>query len=133
MYLGRIAEIADRDDISTTRRRHPYTQSLLSAVPVADPRHVSEPSARRRIILQGRRAEPGQFVVAWCVEPPILRDAGRGFGPIAIVLGAFGLVLLGVTVPDRPGLAAARRLGDGAARRHQPVVPVPTPALEAGQ
>ena len=37
MYLGRIVELGDRDAIYA-RPRHPYTASLLSAVPLPDPR-----------------------------------------------------------------------------------------------
>lgn len=36
MYLGRIVELADRDDIFRNPQ-HPYTESLLAAVPVPDP------------------------------------------------------------------------------------------------
>ncbi|MGG4144203.1 dipeptide ABC transporter ATP-binding protein [Paenibacillus algorifonticola] len=47
MYLGRIVELADRDDLFA-RPKHPYTQALLSAVPVPDPTIRKE-----RIVLTG--------------------------------------------------------------------------------
>ncbi len=49
MYLGRIVEIADWQEIYDDPR-HPYTQSLLSAIPIPDP--VIE-AKRQRIILEG--------------------------------------------------------------------------------
>jgi oligopeptide/dipeptide ABC transporter ATP-binding protein len=47
MYLGRLMEIAPRRELFGNPR-HPYTQALLSAIPVPDP-----DARQRRVILQG--------------------------------------------------------------------------------
>ena len=63
MYLGRVVEITDRERIFAAPR-HPYTQALLSAIPIPDPalRHS-------RVILTGDVPSP--------VNPP----AGCRFHP----------------------------------------------------
>jgi len=52
MYLGRIVELADRDALFSAPR-HPYTEILLSAAPVPDPR-----TPARRMLLQGDPPSP---------------------------------------------------------------------------
>ena len=56
MYLGQVVELGETEDVFT-HPRHPYTQALLSAIPVPDP-VVERP--RQRIILKGDLPSPSE-------------------------------------------------------------------------
>ena len=87
MYLGRVVEIADADELNASPI-HPYTQSLLSAVPYPDPKMAKE---RQRIILEGDVPSPlhmptgcafrtrCKYATEQCAkECPTLTDIGNG-------------------------------------------------------
>ncbi len=87
MYLGKIVEMAVSDDI-INRPMHPYTQSLISAIPIPDPEKAR---ARCRIVLEGEVPSPldvpsgcafrtrCRFAVQQCKEEtPALQDLGGG-------------------------------------------------------
>lgn len=52
MYLGKVVEVADRDQLFSNPT-HPYTEALLSAIPVPDPRR-----RRQRVLLSGDPPSP---------------------------------------------------------------------------
>ncbi len=85
MYLGRIVEIAPSRDLYTTPR-HPYTEALLSAVPIPDPT-----VKRKRVVLEGDVPNPinppaGCHFHPRCpraqerckIEAPVLREMAPG-------------------------------------------------------
>lgn len=54
MYLGKLVELADSYEL-TFHNMHPYTRSLISAIPVADPKTARE---NKRIVLEGDVPSP---------------------------------------------------------------------------
>ena len=72
MYLGKMVEIGDEDQIYS-RPTHPYTQALLSAVPVPDPTLRNSPGADRA---DRGRAQPGQPAERLPLPHPLLEGPG---------------------------------------------------------
>ncbi|HEY3417497.1 MAG TPA: oligopeptide/dipeptide ABC transporter ATP-binding protein [Armatimonadota bacterium] len=63
MYAGKIVEMAAVDDLYGMPR-HPYTEALLSAIPIPDPRRRSQ-----RILLSGEVADPAHLPTGCAFHP----------------------------------------------------------------
>lgn len=87
MYVGKIVELAPTESLYT-KPRHPYTEALLSAIPIPDPRMRARGA---RIRLEGDVADPAnppsgcyfhprcRYVQQRCrEEEPLLKDLGDG-------------------------------------------------------
>ena len=110
MYLGSIVEIGSEDDIYE-KTAHPYTQALLSAVPVLDP---AARASKKRIMLTGDVPSPANppsgcrfRTRCWkaqdicATEPPELVDRGQGH-PVACHFAEAVQVVSAVDVAAEP-------------------------------
>jgi peptide/nickel transport system ATP-binding protein len=125
MYLGRIAELADRRALFE-QQDHPYTQALMSAIPIPDPT-----MRRTRVILRGDVPSPvnppsgcrfhprcplreqlGAPQICADEVPPLLPETGdhrvachfRGEAPGALAaIGAGGVVMGATAAPEAAG------------------------------
>lgn len=94
IYLGRIVELAPAAELYVNPR-HPYTQALLSAAPVADP---AVERVRKRIVLTGDVPSPDKIYPGcpFADRCPIVRPDCRSRPPL----------LEGIASPDDPHRAA---------------------------
>ncbi len=87
MYLGKIVELTDADELYSNPK-HPYTQALLSAIPIPDPEVAKK---NQRILLEGDVPSPinppsgcrfrtrCQYAMDICVaEEPVTRELSEG-------------------------------------------------------
>ena len=86
MYLGRIVETATNMELFE-RPQHPYTVSLLSAVPVPDPARRSQ-----RIVLDGELPSPVDPPDGCAFHPrcPLAEDRCRSETPLLLSAGESG-------------------------------------------
>jgi oligopeptide/dipeptide ABC transporter ATP-binding protein len=90
MYLGKLVEIGPTERVFTAPA-HPYTQALLSAIPVPDPRRQRQ---RARIILSGDIPQPGVRPTGCVFQSrcPMAFDLCRNVPPVLTLVPGGGSV-----------------------------------------
>jgi oligopeptide/dipeptide ABC transporter ATP-binding protein len=130
MYLGKIVEVGPSEQV-TQRPRHPYTQALLSALPIPDPDLEAQ---RRRVVLGGEPPSPigpppGCRFAARCAfaadrcaaEEPLLRSVFSDgqvhqvacHFPLGDKAGELGIGEVGMREPQPAARAAGGGPGGG--------------------
>ena len=110
LYLGRLVEIAPSRELFV-RPRHPYTEALLSAIPIPDPQ-----ARQRRIILKGEipspmRPPPGCVFQTRC--PHAVAACAQAVPPLRSAGGAHFVACIRDDVVFKPA-AGSIEAGDGA-------------------
>lgn len=132
MYVGRIAEIGDREAIFKNPK-HPYTEALLQALPQPDPRNRHEPKPLGGDVPSSANPPSGCYFHPRCPyvqqrcreETPALREVGPGqraachFSEELTLEGAMVGTVIQMPEPGslRRGVAEAGRAESDAARK----------------
>ncbi len=135
MYLGRIAEMAERRDLFR-RQEHPYTVALMSAIPVPDPEQ-----RRQRIILSGDVPSPMNPPAGCRFHPrcPLRTELGDPAvcatdTPPLIDLGAGHFCACHFRTPEQHAADLAKHVPSDPSTLATPATPAPeevTPATQA--
>jgi oligopeptide/dipeptide ABC transporter ATP-binding protein len=115
MYLGRIVEVADRDDLYQ-HPKHPYTRALLSAVPMPKPPSAENP--RKREMLIGELPSPSNPPTGCAFHPrcSLCREKAAQSGrmdTVSLTIGGQETRFMRKCVEEKPLLECMHTPGAG--------------------